>query len=100
MSQNNHCSFPSLVIHSDPMNTLSLCTHTPSISQESSIMDLLERHTLALGWIWSAGERAQGFWCEIFTPKEVLLFEGSSLKEALLLALEYTKKETPRLRLQ
>lgn len=80
------------MIHSDLMNTLSLCTHTPNPFQESSIMEQLEQHTLALGWIWSAGEHQQGFWCEIFTPKETLLFEGMSLMEALLLALKYIQR--------
>ena len=71
------------------MNTLSLCTQIPNPSQESSIMERLEQHTLALGWIWSAGEYQQGFWCEIFTPGEILLFEGTSLQETLLLALKH-----------
>ena len=55
-------------------------------------MEQLEQHTLALGWIWSAGEHQQGFWCELFTPKETLLFEGISLMETLLLALRYIQQ--------
>tara|TARA_B100000683_G_C12312582_1_gene482990 strand:+ start:410 stop:640 length:231 start_codon:yes stop_codon:yes gene_type:complete len=74
------------------MKTLSLCTYEPALSSEYSIMDLMEQHTLMRGWIWSAGEHQQGFWCEIFTPKETLMFEGSSLTEALHLALKYMKR--------
>ena len=73
------------------MNILSLCTE-PTFTPESSLMDQLEQHTHMLGWIWSAGESQNGFWCEIFTPEEVQVFQGSSLEEVLNLALRYTTK--------
>ena len=81
------------MIHSDLMNILSLCTE-PTFTPESSLMDQLEQHTHMLGWIWSAGENQHGFWCEIFTPEEVQVFQGASLEEVLNLALHYTTKKS------
>ena len=83
----------SLMIHSDLMNTLSLCT-APNSNPEPPLMEQLDLHTHARGWIWSAGENKQGFWCEIFTPTEVRLFQGVSFDEVLDLALRYTTKNS------
>ena len=82
------------MIHSDPMNQLSICTQNPHLALEYPLMDQLEQHTRFLGWIWSAGEDQKGFWCEIFTPKEVRLFQAISLEQVLQLALSYTTRET------
>ena len=69
------------------MNTLSLCTRSHTSAPESSLMEQLESHTRIHGWIWSAGENQNGFWCEIFTPTSVQVFQGTSLEEALQIAL-------------
>ena len=79
------------MIHSDLMNTLSLCTK-PTFAPEAPLMDQLEQYTRSLGWIWSAGENQKGFWCEIFTPQEVQVFQGSSLDQVLHYALHYITK--------
>ena len=81
------------MIHNDLMNTPSLCT-APDFSPDHSLMDQLELHTRTLGWIWSAGENRQGYWCELFTPKEVQVFQGSSLEQVLHLALHYATKRS------
>lgn len=95
MSQNNHCSSIFPVIRGDLMNTPSLCTASHCYPDDS-LMDQLELHTRTLGWIWSAGENLHGYWCELFTPKEVQVFQGSSLEQVLNLALHNTTKMSAR----
>ena len=82
------------MIHSDPMNPISLHTPTEATTPEASMMEELAKNILILGWIWSAGEDQYGHWCELYTPQENMLFRGSSLQHVLSLALQYTQTRT------
>ena len=72
------------------MNIVSL--YTEPESSYDGLLATLDDITLHMGWIWSAGEDNDGFWCELFTMKECALFRGESLIHVLKQVIEHIQE--------
>ena len=74
------------MIHKKPMHVVSL--YTESESAYDGLLATLDDIAQHMGWIWSAGEDQEGFWCELFTMKECAIIRGESLVHVLKQMLE------------
>lgn len=73
------------------MNLISI--HTQNNTTDDSLLNDLHTLSQKMGWIWSAGQDQDGFWCELFTVQEYAIIRGETLFSVLRKMMEHIHEE-------